>query len=332
MRSRILVLVVLIAFCLPCCPQTPARGDASPAAISELDLQSYQRELTRIEVASKNAKDLRELRRSLPDSWTVKNGDRIYHVPAKEISDALEEIERNPKKAAAPAQLEARLHAMQQHAAELALLSSGPNTSVAEGKLKKILDRAEFQAAVGPSTWDLIRARISRWILEHVIKLLRFLNISERTGNMIAWGVIFLAVVLLFYVVYGRLSKAAKGVRFRAEVEPASSDARQWVQEALAAAGRGDFREAVHCAYWASVAHLEDIRILPRDRARTPRESLRLLEQHPKEQGLLQAITGSFELIWYGYRPASAAEWAGAKEQLEKMGCLQVSIAPTVPS
>jgi hypothetical protein len=80
------------------------------------------------------------------------------------------------------------------------------------------------------------------------------------------------------------------------------------------------------------VAHLEDTRILPRDQARTPRESLRLLEQHPKEQSLLQAITRNFELIWYGYRPVSAVEWAGAKEQLEKIGCPQVSIAPTAPS
>lgn len=331
MRSGLLFWVLLVVSCLPCFAQTPAGDNASTAGISELDLRSYQRELTRIEEASKDPRKLRELRRSLPDSWTVKDGERIYRVPMKEISDALLEAARDPKNTKA-AQLQARLHAMQKHATELALPPTLPNTVEAEGKLKKILERAEFQAASGPSTWDLLRARIGRWILEHIGKLFRFLNISEKTGNAIAWGVIFLAVVLLFYVVYGRLAKAAKGVSFRAEVQPTPSEARHWVREALAAADRGDYREAVHCAYWASVAHLEDIRILPPDRARTPRESLRLLEQHPKEQGVLSAITCSFELIWYGYRPASAVEWAGAKEQMEKMGCLQVSIAPTVPS
>jgi uncharacterized protein DUF4129 len=331
MRSGILFWMLLVASPLPCCAQAPAVSDASTAGISPLDLQSYQRELARIEAASKNAGELRELRRSLPDSWTVKDRDRIYQVPTKEISDALLEAERDPKKTNV-AQLETRLHVMERHAAELALSSTAPNAAEAEAKLKKILSRAEFQAAAGPSTWDLLLARISRWILEHIAKLFRFLNISEKTGNAIAWGVILLAVALLFYVVYARLARASKGVSFRAEVQPTASEVRQWVRDALAAADRGDFREAVHCAYWASVAHLEDIRILPRDRARTPRESLRLLEQHPKEQSLLQAITRNFELIWYGYRPVSAVEWAGAKEQLEKIGCLQVSIAPTAPS
>jgi hypothetical protein len=332
MRSRIFVLAVLAASWLPCWAQTPAGGEVPPSAIADLDLQSYERELSRVEETSKNAKDIRELRRSLPDSWTVNDGGRTYRVPTKEITDALAQIEHDPKKTAVATQLKARLHAMRQHAAALALPSSGPNAGEADIKLTKILERGEFQAAAGPSDWDLLKARINRWIFEHIIRLLRLLHIREKTGNMIAWGVISVAVVLLFYVVFLRLLKSAKGVSFRAEVEAASSQARQWVQEAAAAADRGDYREAIHCAYWASVARLEDTRLLPTDRSRTPRESLRLLEQHPKEQGILQAITRNFELIWYGYRPASATEWAGAKELMEKMGCLQVSIAPTVPS
>jgi Domain of unknown function (DUF4129) len=161
---------------------------------------------------------------------------------------------------------------------------------------------------------------------------LRYLHISKKMGNTIAWGVIFLAVVSLFYAVYNWLSRTAKQERFRAEVEPLVSDARQWVLEALAAADRGNFREAIHCAYWASVSHLEDMRVLPRDRSRTPRESLQILEHHLAEKSSLQAMTHRFELIWYGYRPASVGDWAGAKELMEKLGCLQASIAPTARS
>ena len=332
MRSGILILAVMMASWLPCRAQAPASGNGPTSGASELDLQSYKSELARIAEAGKNAGELRELRSSLPEYWTVHDGSRIYRVPTKEISDALAQIVHGPKKSEVAEQLNARLRAMQQQATELAGPSSGPNAAEAEVKLKTILARGEFQDAAGPSTWDLAWARINRWIFEHIIRLLRMLHISEKTGNTIAWGVVFLAVVLLFYMIYGWLTKASKTVQFRAEAEPMKSDVRQWVQEALAAADRGDFREAVHCAYWASVAHLEDIRILPRDRARTPRESLRILEQHPREQGVLQAITRSFELIWYGYRPASATDWAGAKQQMEKMGCLQASIAPIVPS
>jgi len=53
------------------------------------------------------------------------------------------------------------------------------------------------------------------------------------------------------------------------------------------------------------------------------------LELHPNEQGMLREMTGRFELIWYGYRPASAEDWSGAKKQLEKMGCREGSTAPT---
>jgi len=330
MWSRMLFLAVFLALSTQCHAQTAAASSAGPAP-DELDLASYQHELARIAEGIKNPAEIPELRRSLPEFWKVKDGDRSYSVPTKEIADALREIEHDPKKGTA-AQLQKRLSTMRQQAEELSKSTSETNTAGAESRLKNILGRGEFQDSSGPSAWDLMKARINRWILEQIIRLFRVLHLSQKTGNGIAWAVIFAAVVLLFYVLYRWLSKSTKTETFRAEVEASPSDARHWVQEALAAADRGDFREAVHCAYWAAVAHLEDIRILPRDRARTPRESLRLLDQHPKEQGLLQTITHSFELIWYGYRPVSATEWAGTKEQLEKMGCLQGSTAPTVPS
>jgi hypothetical protein len=327
MRSRIFFLTLLLAWWPPARAQTI--DSESATAASEFDLQSYRRELARIEEASKNPEQIREIRKSLPETWKVKDGDRVYSVPTREISDALLQIERHPEKPMA-GQLEVRLRSMQRQAQA----PSRPMSSAldAETNLKKILNRAEFREATGPSPWDLARARINRWFLDHIIKLLNRLHISQKTGNAIAWVVLFLAVLALFCAIYRWLTHSAKSTDLHEEAEAMPGDARRWIQEALAAADGGDFREAVHCAYWASVAHLEDMRMLPRDRARTPRESLRLLELYPKEQGVLQTITRNFELIWYGYRPVSAAEWAGTKEQLEKMGCLQASIAPTVPS
>ena len=332
-RTTRLAIPALAVFCvvsLPCRGQAPPSGNSSPAsAPSELDLATYQAELNRIHEVSKTHADIPELRRSLPGEWKVRAGGQEYSVPTKEISDALRQMEVDPKKTAP---LEERLNAMRLQAEALSRPSPGANTAQAEEKLKSILSRGEFQEAGGPSAWDLMKARIGRWIFEHLLRLFRLFHISRKTGDAIGWAVLFVAVVALFYVVYRFLTKSSRGVDFHAQVEPNASDARKWVQEALAAADRGDFREAVHCAYWASVAHLEDIKILPRDRARTPRESLRLLDRYPKEQGILQAITRRFELIWYGYRPVSSTEWAGTKEELEKMGCLQSSTAPTVPS
>ena len=330
-RSTVLSVTLLVVLHGPCFGQTRISENSRTTQGDQLDLQSYERELARISDASKIPKEIAELRRSLPDTWVVKNGERTYSVSTKRISEALREIEHNPKSGTA-AELQARLREMRQQAQELEVPGSPADTAKAERKLQSILKRSEFQAASGPSLWDMVRARINRWIFEHLLKLLRILHISEKTGNTIARSVIFIAVVLIFYVLYRWLAKSTKTASFHAEVEQAASDARQWLQEAQAAAERGDYREAIHCGYWAAVAHLEDHRILPRDRARTPRESLRLLEQYPQEQTLLRSVTRSFELIWYGYRPVSAAEWAGTKEQLEKMGCLQGSTAPTGPS
>ena len=56
-----------------------------------------------------------------------------------------------------------------------------------------------------------------------------------------------------------------------------------WLREARAAAARGDYRAAIHAAYWAAIAHLEETKSLPEDRARTPRESLRLIRPESAE-------------------------------------------------
>jgi len=107
------------------------------------------------------------------------------------------------------------------------------------------------------------------------------------------------------------------------------NDSREWARDALAAAERGDYREAVHCAYWAAIASLETRGVLKSDRARTPRESLRLLDPHPREQKLLREFTLLFELVWYGYRPASGKDWSNARSHLENMGCLTPSTVAT---
>jgi hypothetical protein len=332
-RLPLAVLCVWLATWIPAAAQAPGTDESGAAQGSELDLHSYRAELSRISEAVKSKQNLHTLQRSLPRSWNVKTKGGSCEVSTKEISDALVEIERDPtKNKKTEQQLESRLETLRRAAAELESGQGKPPSKEAEDKLQKILGLAEFQEAAGPSALDRLRARISRWIFEHLVRLLSRLHVSARTGNYFSWAVIVLAVVALFYVFYRWLSQRTGDVKFKAEVEPIPSDVRHWLEEALRAAERGDYREAIHCGYWASVARLEDTRLLPRDRARTPRESLRLLDQHPREQEVLQTVTRSFEPIWYGYRPASQAEWALTREQLEKMGCLPGSTEPTARS
>ena len=179
---------------------------------------------------------------------------------------------------------------------------------------------------------EILRARITRWIAEKIYRLLSRLHLGAAAGNAIAWGVVGLAFLVFCYWVWQSLSGVTR-VPLAPSVDPLDSiDSRMWAKDALAAAERGDYREAVHCAYWAAVVHLESLGVLKSDRARTPRESLRLLDPHPTQQSLLRDFTHRFELIWYGYRPASANDWSEARSHLEKMGCLTPSTAATANS
>jgi hypothetical protein len=57
------------------------------------------------------------------------------------------------------------------------------------------------------------------------------------------------------------------------------------------------------------------------DRARTPREYLRLLSSSSEHRETLTALTRIFELAWYAKRGASERTLSQTLEALEKLGC-----------
>ena len=93
------------------------------------------------------------------------------------------------------------------------------------------------------------------------------------------------------------------------------------MEASRAAAERGDWREAVHLAYWAGISFLEAQGLWRPDRARTPREYLRLLPPANTARPALQALTRSFEQIWNAQRPASDSDYGAALSHLEALGC-----------
>jgi hypothetical protein len=113
---------------------------------------------------------------------------------------------------------------------------------------------------------------------------------------------------------------------------PAGKDWRYWAAEARSAAGRGDYRLAIHAVYWASVAQLEESSELPIDRSRTPRESLRLMPQAKPVFAPFSDLTRRFEMTWYGYYPATEGDWNEAMQKLESIRCQSSSMAATADS
>jgi hypothetical protein len=82
-----------------------------------------------------------------------------------------------------------------------------------------------------------------------------------------------------------------------------------------------DWRNAIHLAYWAGISFLESGGAWKPNRARTPREYLRLMGSRKPEYPSLAALTRKFELVWYGDRAASSLDFQETLGQLEKLGC-----------
>ena len=110
----------------------------------------------------------------------------------------------------------------------------------------------------------------------------------------------------------------------------ASRTWQEWIRMAREAANRGDFREAVHSAYWAGIVRLEDTSVVPKDRTRTPREYLRLVSEpapgqllvsRPAHQQPLSVLTTLMERIWYANLSASSEDFRASLRQLEALGC-----------
>jgi uncharacterized protein DUF4129 len=293
-----------------------------------------QRWADAIEKSKNDPSQIAAIRKSLPPEWIVESNGVPFHVSTEQIDAALIELQSHPTDPAQTAHdIESRLSAMRQSAVDMETAPVNDAASAAQVDAKRILQAREFQTAKAPSSLEAFEERMGQRIAKWIDRLLSHLHISQRTGNTLAWTIIALGFLALAYWIFRTLSQQECRPELPvASAEIIASDAREWVGDALAAAERGDYREAVHCAYWAAIARLEDLKLLKRDRARTPRESLRLMGAHPSEQTSLGNLTGHFELIWYGYRPASPGDWSEAKTLLEKFGCLAASTAPTANS
>jgi hypothetical protein len=149
-------------------------------------------------------------------------------------------------------------------------------------------------------------------------------------GQVLFWAIVVLCVgflalwVFRFTVSRDRIEALPPG-----HVVAPSRTWQEWIRVARMAASRNDFREAIHAAYWAGIARLEDTGMLPKDRTKTPREYLRLISQPARGELMppaayrqpLTVLTSRLERTWYGNRPASGDDFRDTLEQVEALGC-----------
>ena len=325
-RLPVFYLLLAILFAWPSATFAQSPNSVLPQTLT---LKEYIAELDRcatvLNASPVSPAAVEALRDSLPSNWTVTVEDRHYTIGAQWLSGDLVEIERNPgANTPALAQARQKLELYRLDAQALATsIDSQRNPAPSRNRLNSILSSREFRGQQGPTWFDVLERRILDWIDRQLDKIFGPIR-RRKLGNIVAWIAIGLVGVLLLFWTLRFLMRAGQSAEMDLSgAAPIGNDWRRWLREARDAAGRGDFRAAIHAAYWTAIVRMEETKSLPEDRARTPRESLRMIQRDSSAYAPLAQLTRRFELVWYGYRDATAADWDDAAQQLEILGCLR---------
>lgn len=300
-------------------PSTWARAES--ISIAEYRQQLHEM-AQKVDALKQDPDQAGRLVTEIPDTLAVKTGDREIKVNYKSLKDDLAAFTRNEKDKRAASL--ARIHEYLQSLNDAAERFDQPGADVgaAHGKLNEILARREFRKVKGPDVKDALLARIFRW-------LSRILRSFVRAGanfdlvRLFIYLLVAAAAILLLTWTVRRLGRAQEDLPQR-EIIPFSPSARSWrawLADARARAQEQDWRNAIHLAYWAGISYLEEHGAWKPNRARTPREYLRLIGSRAAPYPALAALTRKLELVWYGFGSAAASDFDEILGQLEKLGC-----------
>lgn len=297
-----------------------SRGDAQPGAA--MTGAEYRAELDGLLAAThqldSNEGALPEALQHLPFIWRVHTDQRDFEIPTEGLRGAIRRYEEE-KDAANATAIRNRIESFRREFDGFE--RTPPDVSSRRSALNAILARPEFRDVHGPTWAD----RLKRWMLEHLFRFLAKLFRSSAiptVGKYFVYGLMGLAGLGLLYVVYRSIFRDPEFEDVVPKHLPVSAkEWTIWLSEARAAAANGDWREAVHLGYWAGISFLERQGLWTPDRARTPREYLRLISPHAEQRETLTALTQIFELTWYAKRPAGESTFSRTLEELEKLGC-----------
>jgi len=202
-------------------------------------------------------------------------------------------------------------------------VAAAPNYSDERKSLNSILAQRAYRGVTEESGIGRFREWLANMLDKFISGLVRF-------GSDAPWIVWVLRILLLVGLCTAlvwfllRIERRSR-VRLIPDVEPVTGvpSAREWqlwLRDAQAMAAQGQWREAIHFLYWASISRLEAKRLWPADRARTPREYLALLAGTDPRKPNLSALTRSFERTWYGGGAAQASDFNAAREQAAALG------------
>jgi hypothetical protein len=254
----------------------------------------------------------------LPQSWRVATDQREFEVSTEGLQRDVRRYEQEKNVANASA-IRTRLQSLRRDLDGF----EKPPTDVSANRtaLNSILARREFRDVEGPSWLDRLKQRLLAFLLRFLERVIRSTAIPT-ISKFFVYGLMGLAVAALAFIAYRSLwSRDNFETVIPKDLPVSAKEWAIWLAEARAAAANGAWRDAIHLAYWAGISFLERQGMWKPDRARTPREYLRLLSSSSEHRETLTALTRIFELVWYAKRDASEHTFSQTLQELEKLGC-----------
>jgi len=254
----------------------------------------------------------------LPQSWHVRTDQQDFEILTEGLQRDVRRYESD-KSAANAIAIRRRLRSLR---SEMDGFEKPPaDVSAARATLNSILAGREFRDVSGPTWLDRMKQRLLEFIIRVLRHIFRATSIPP-IGRSFVYVLMGLALAALLYAAYRSIWRSQR----LDEVVPrhltvSAKEWTIWLAEARAAAAKGEWRDAIHLAYWAGISSLERQGFWKPDRARTPREYLHLLSGTSEQHATLTSLTRMFELAWYGKRNAGESTFRETLQQLEKLGC-----------
>jgi hypothetical protein len=291
-------------------------------AQSRISLPDYLAELDRLGAAVKaangNPTEIATIRDQLPISWEIEDSQQqTFRVRTDYLRQELTNWGKAPssdgqnKILAALVSLRTEANSAQKR---------GADYIAARTQLNQILAAGEFNTVHGPTLLDRIKQKLMNWLGELLMRMFASSSIPT-VANVVVYALVIIAVIVAAWWVYRTIQSNTPLEALLSNAPLQKKEWSQWLVEAKAAAGLGDWRDAIHMAYWCGICFLEARGLWRPDRARTPREYLRLLPPASEYHPALLALTHSFEFTWYGRQGANADSFTAAMAHLEKLGC-----------